>query len=221
MRAVGCQLSAVGFALMAACGPSPGDTGVVCDASAAVSVSVTVVGPEDPTVTWEQGGVESPCEAWPDGTWACGYEVAGDLTIHVTADGWEPWEETVTVSQGECHVGMESVTADMVPTDTTGTVDCTDTERPSVVATVAGSSGETLSSVSVRYQRPDTDAVPPCDDEGDGTWICGWEIAGELTILAQADGHVPDSRSVTIAETADGCHVVTQEIEFLLEWQAD
>lgn len=186
-----------------------------CDASAAVSVSVEVEGPEDPTVTYEHEGVEAACQSWPDGTWACGYEVAGEILVRAEADGWEPAEATVVVEQGECHVVGESVTLTM------SHVACTEEERPSVVVTVAGSGGETLTGVEVTYAPADAAVEPSaCDPYGDA-WACGWEEAGDLVVQAVADGHAGESVTVTVPETADGCHVETQEVDFLLEWLPD
>jgi hypothetical protein len=285
-----------------------------CDASAAVSVSVTVEGPDDPTVTYIHEGVEQACDAWPDGTWACGYEVAGEITVRVVAEGWETFEQTVTVEQDECHVRQETVVAEMVDTvctdiavasvdvhveSTTGEpltglvvewgyrdadmapqpcegegadwicgwevtgdleiyvsadghdsqivpvhvpldedgchpvgqsvdvllvpseTDCTDVEVPSIAVTVAGSSGEDLTGVLVSWKSAYTDSLPePCWGEG-ADWTCGSEQAGDFEVYASADGHEPEMQLVTVPLTADGCHVETQSIDFLLSWLPD
>lgn len=194
--------------------PNPGKE---CDTSAAVSVSVTVVGPTEATVTWEQDGVETACDAWPDGSWSCGYEVAGDVTIRVTAEGYVDHEEVVTVEQGECHVVGRAITVTM--TEEADPVDCTDEERPSVRVTVEGSGGEGLSNVAVTWAPPDQ---TPTACEGLGsTWTCGGEQAGVFEVTAVADGHEAETQTVEVPMTEDECHVVTQEITFSLEWLPD
>ena len=144
----------------------------------------------------------------------CSSDLAGDLDIRVEATGYATVETPVSVTQGECHVNAETLTVTLEP------VECTEVEVPSVLATVAGSSGEELSGVDVRWGYADAEMEPQaCDDQGDGTWACGWEVAGDLEVTAVADGHAAEVQTVTVG--ADECHVITEELTFSLDWLPD
>lgn len=199
--------------------PVPVDE-VACTEIAIASVVVNV-GADDgaaitPTITYSVGGADPvACDSFADGQYTCGYEVAGDLTIRVEAEGYDAQEQVVTVVSGECHVVTETLDVTLARTD----VDCTDVELPSVIATVAGSSGEALTGVQVAYREGDTAADIACDDRGDGSWACGAEVAGILLVTAVADGHAAESVEVDVA--ADECHVFTENVAFELDWLPD
>ena len=88
-----------------------------------------------------------------------------------------------------------------------------------------------MSSVSVHVEDPDGLAIDdatltfdsddlteePCQSMGGGDYVCGYEIAGEITVDASHDGYVPASETLTIEMDADGCHVVGQQITIVLE----
>lgn len=102
--------------LLLACGDKD-DSGLDCDTMAVASVQVTVQ-LEDPDAAGEvavtavdAAGSEVLCDAMPDaGTWVCGWERAGEITVTATASGHLPASATVTVAQGECHVETELMT---------------------------------------------------------------------------------------------------------------
>jgi hypothetical protein len=180
-----------------------GTGGEACDRLAAVSVTVTVEGPEAPDVYWVHEGTAADCDPLGDGTWACGYEVAGEIVVRAEAAGWQTADEAVTVEAGECHVVGEQVTLAMEPE-----VVCSGEEVPSVVVSVVGASGEALTGVAVEYRREDTDGNPTdCVNQGENSWVCGWEVPGAITVVAVADGHAEASDTVTVE--ADECHVST------------
>ncbi len=203
----------------------PGKEEVMCTeiAIASVIVNVSTEGGETvaPTVTYTVDGAEPvACESFSAGQYTCGYEVDGDITVLVTADGYQDVEETVTVGLTEdgCHVSTETVDAVLVPED----VDCTDVEMPSVIATVVGSSGEALTGVSVSYTAVEADIDASCDGPGtDGEYVCGTEIPGTLHVTAVADGHAEETVTVEVGVTEDECHVVTEAITFELDWLED
>lgn len=58
-----------------------------------------------------EGGAETDCDALTEGgaSFTCGYEVEGSITIKVTADGFQPFEDTIEVSADECHVITEEL----------------------------------------------------------------------------------------------------------------
>ena len=96
-----------------------------CTTIAIASVNVTVTDPSGvhipeaevfylPTdADWTD---HEACEASPDGeTWICGWEVAGEIEIEVSADGYETQVETVFVDEDECHVIQELVDVELEP----------------------------------------------------------------------------------------------------------
>lgn len=182
-------------------------------ASVVVNVSDEAGEPLDATVTYTvDGGDPVACESFSAGQYTCGYEVAGDLTVHVLAAGYQDFEETVTVGMTEdgCHVSSETVDAVLYPED----VDCTDVEVPSVHATVVGSGGEALTGVAVTWTHADSFDPQPCDPYSGG-WACGWEEAGTLVVTATADEHA--EKSATVEVSADECHVLTEDVELALD----
>ncbi len=79
------------------------------------SVQVNVVddqGQSIPTadVVWNiasEDDAPEPCDPVGGGGWVCGYEVAGELQIDVSAAGFQPSSTLVTVTADECHVITE------------------------------------------------------------------------------------------------------------------
>ena len=115
-------LALAAFAALGACGPKP----VICTDLAAVSITVTVIDDSgepvfDAEVTYQpDGGDVTDCESWPGGaeaTFACGYEVAGEITVRVSSPGFDPVERVVTVASDECHVIGEAVEITLTPAD--------------------------------------------------------------------------------------------------------
>ena len=100
-----------------ACKDKAGDSGgdISCDTSASASVNVvvtdTLAAPlTGASVTWAlEGGEPALCEAF--GTqFACGWEVAGTLTITASAPGYLSQSQDVVVEQGQCHVESQNLT---------------------------------------------------------------------------------------------------------------
>ncbi|MCB9795619.1 MAG: hypothetical protein H6741_23190 [Alphaproteobacteria bacterium] len=54
----------------------------------------------------------------------------------------------------------------------------------------------------------------PCETWDPGIWVCGWEVAGDITVTADGWGFAPVSETVFIEQ--DTCHVVPQWIELEL-----
>lgn len=194
---------------------------VECDLMAIASVSLTVVDESGAPVpgavaTWSvDGGEFQDCDAMSDSGFACGWEVAGEFTLRVDAPGYEAWEGSAVVEADQCHVIPEVVEAVL-----TVDADCTDVEIPSVIVTVEGSSGEELTDVQVGWTPTGTDQDQACEPYGkDGDWVCGWEVAGPITVWAVASGH-GEQRADVVVE-ADECHVITEQVTLLLDWLPD
>lgn len=90
---------------------------VDCTAEARVSVSVEVVDEAGADIAaevfYDAGDGEQPCEDWGDGSYACGFEVGGDLLIRAQAEGYQDASETVFVDSDECHVIGESLVLEL------------------------------------------------------------------------------------------------------------
>lgn len=192
-----------------------------CSTEARGSVLVTLTdgsgGPiADATVTFRaDGAAETPCDGLPDGTFVCGWEVDGDVTVTATAWRHAPATETVTVGRDDCHVLTEALTLVLDP------LDCTTEVVPSVEVTVVGSTGEVLDGVVVRYwpEGATGDAVACDGPHPPEVWRCGDDQAGALVVEASADGHVTEQQTVVVE--ADVCHVITEHADFALDWAPD
>lgn len=92
-------------------------------------------------------------------------------------------------------------------------VECTDLAAVSVSLTLENQNGESVAGADVRFSA-DGSAEEPCTEFDVGTYTCGYEVEGELTITIGADGYEPASISVTVG--ADECHVITEEVTVVL-----
>jgi hypothetical protein len=94
-------------------------------------------------------------------------------------------------------------------------VACTDIAMASVMLSVVDEEGRLIRGSSASF-AVDGERQGGCEGEN-GEFICGWEQAGEFEITASAEGFIASSRSITIEQTEDGCHVVGQELVIVLE----
>jgi len=97
-------------------------------------------------------------------------------------------------------------------TATTG-LDCSAIAVYSTNVTVEDAGGETIADPSLSYEAGDQSG--PCEEYA-GTWSCGIEIAGPMTITGDAPGYAEASVEVDIPMDADGCHPVPQEVTLTL-----
>lgn len=97
--------------------PPPDDSGIMCTEEARASVQVSVSGadgaPEPAAVLVEfsqDGEIFEACEAIDD-QFVCGYEVAGELVIRASAEGFAPAEQVVEVEMTDdgCHVETQMI----------------------------------------------------------------------------------------------------------------
>jgi hypothetical protein len=92
--------------------------------------------------------------------------------------------------------------------------DCDDMAALSVEVTVESSDGEPMQDLEVRYTGPGDAEPRPCEDSG-STWLCGWEVAGEILIEASATCHGAVSETVVVSENE--CHVEQQDLQLMLD----
>lgn len=93
------------------------EDGPVCTDVVMPSVLVTVVGSADEALTdvavtfhTPDSLIDSPCRDYDGTRWACGDELAGEITVTAIAGGHGEQSETVAVGADECHVITEEVT---------------------------------------------------------------------------------------------------------------
>jgi hypothetical protein len=95
-----------------------------------------------------------------------------------------------------------------------GAVECTAEARGSVNVTVTDAAGAPIPDVEVSFETPSR-PLAPCEQMVAGDWVCGWEVAGEISVVATAPGYVGGSATVTVG--ADECHVVPEVLTLVLE----
>lgn len=103
-------LSRVFWILMLwSCGtPLPGPAPRVCDTSAAASLTLTLSSSDGqplPNVkaTWKTAEQSDSCQNL-NNQFICGYEVAGNMTVEISAEGFQPQTLVVEIPKGDCHV---------------------------------------------------------------------------------------------------------------------
>ena len=175
-----------------------------------------------PTVTWASfhaidAGVRGDCTAWTPTHMVCGEELAGRFEVTVGALGYAEQTHALLVEEDACHVIPELLLVTLAPEE--GDLVCTDVVMPSVIVNVSSASDATvpLSGVAVTH-AVGAQAAEPCESFTVGTWQCGWERAGDVTLYVSADGHLPATRTVTVG--ADACHVITETVDVVLEPEA-
>lgn len=97
-------------------------------------------------------------------------------------------------------------------------VACTDIAVGSVNVTVHDDAGAVVPDLTLTYTVDGGDAVP-CDDVGTepgATFVCGFEVEGDITVTATAPGFDDATDTVTIVKTDDGCHVIGQALTLTL-----
>ncbi len=203
-------------ATIAAIGLTGCEKNTMCTDLLAWSVELSLVDEagapiEGATVSVTDGSITEDCESY-EGTYTCGAELAGDLTISMEASGFAAEDLDVTVAADECHVISQQITHTMMA------VDCTLDARPSVEVTVSDEDGAPIADAAVGYVSPNDEIGAESIDcfPLDGVFYCGEEVAGELEVFAEAAGFIAQSDVVTVGMTEDGCHVVTETLDFVL-----
>lgn len=98
-----------------------------------------------------------------------------------------------------------------------GPMDCDLMAIASVVVNVSTSDGEEAA-FEISYEA-DGAAPVACEPLGDGgdQFVCGYEVDGDLTITVEAEGYVAQTETVTVEMREDGCHVVSETLDVVLE----
>ena len=161
------------------------------------------------------GGDELPCEGPGDGTFACGWEEAGEFVVNIDALGFGSDSFSETIEADECHVLTEVIE------HTLYAVDCTDQAVPSIEVTVTDGQGADVTSADVVWNVAAEDDLPePCMHQGANVWTCGEEVAGELVVeIDNAGPYEAYSQLVTVG--ADECHVITESLAAVLQYLPD
>jgi hypothetical protein len=109
-------ISSLGFAGCGSDGVGPGGDGA-CTTEARSSVTVKVVDGSgapvtDASVTFSvDGAAAQACEGFPDGSYACGFEVDGEFIIGVSKGGENKLQMvTVGMTPDGCHVDGKTIT---------------------------------------------------------------------------------------------------------------
>lgn len=91
---------------------------------------------------------------------------------------------------------------------------CTDMAVASTNVVIQDAAGNAITGATVTYS---VDGIDQGECENmNGTYVCGWEQAGEFVITAEAAGFVTNSIPVTVEQTEDGCHVVGEQVTLTL-----
>jgi hypothetical protein len=92
-------------------------------------------------------------------------------------------------------------------------IDCDAMAVVSVVVTVASSDERPLDGLEVRYTATGQ-PTEVCEKQG-GSWLCGWELDGEVLIEASADCYGEVSETVVVPMGL--CHPESQDLQLLMD----
>jgi hypothetical protein len=91
---------------------------------------------------------------------------------------------------------------------------CTTEARVSVMVTLEASDGAAIQDATVTYAAAGSDDLPCEAWPEEPAYACGFEVEGEVTVTAVADGFSRVSETVDVP--ADRCHVETQDLSLVL-----
>lgn len=187
-----------------------------CDTMAVASVNVTVVDeagadvPDATVVFSVDGGADQPCDDFGD-TWACGFEIAGEITVKASAPGLMGDAKTVTIVMEDdgCHVAAQAVTLTLL--------DECDDPPPAMMVTVLDPDGSAAEGEAVSWGRQGSDAAPQaCAEDGSaGVWACGYGASGDLELYvtpAETDPYQGHFEELTVAEGECGPETVFKTV---------
>lgn len=195
-----------------------------CTADIRWSVTVTVIDPEgdpvsDARLYFRSDSDAGDCESWGDGTYACGEEVAGELTIEVEHDSLAPASANVTVLDDICHVITEELEIALEYPE------CPDVDAPAVLAEVFYEDGTAHGDAEVWWDYPNADMEPqPCEPYGESDeenlFVCAWGLSGDFGVWATSAGGASEYALVEVGadicgspETEEVSLVIVEDLE--------
>ena len=92
-------------------------------------------------------------------------------------------------------------------------IDCTADARASAQIDLVDAGGAPIGGASLSWSTDEGDGS--CEEFIAGEYVCGWEVAGAMHIVAEAEGYV--SAEVDLVVEEDECHVITELLELVLE----
>lgn len=92
-------------------------------------------------------------------------------------------------------------------------VACDTSAVASVQVVVTDATANVLDGATVTYSVGGG-APAACESFG-SQYVCGWEVAGEITVTAAVEGYVTGSQTVVVAQGT--CHVETQDLTLRLD----
>ncbi len=90
---------------------------------------------------------------------------------------------------------------------------CDTSAVASVQVIVTDATANILSGATVSYSV-DGGPATACDTFN-SQYVCGWEVAGDITVTAAVEGYAPGSQTVTVAKGE--CHVETENLTLRLD----
>jgi len=196
-------------------------TEFACTDDARVSMTLTVVdeaGTAIPSAIVSfsvDGGDIEECQGPGDGTFGCGLEQIGEFEVTIEALGYGTDVFTQTIESDECHVLTEVIERELQP------VNCTDEEVPSIDVTVTDTQGLDVTGGDVVWYPVGEDGLAePCMSQGANNWTCGTEDAGDL-VVEISNGGPYELYSEIVTVGFDECHVITENLDAVLEYLPD
>lgn len=95
-----------------------------------------------------------------------------------------------------------------------GGTDCTAIAVSSITLTLVDPEGVEITDATVTF-TVDNGELQDCESWDDGSYVCGWEQAGDFDVFIEAPGYAPDNFERLVE--ADECHVMTKVVERQLE----
>ena len=90
---------------------------------------------------------------------------------------------------------------------------CTTIAVASTTVTALDADGAPVAGATVTY-TVDGEGPLPCDDLGDGRYVCGYEASGHFVVYAEKEGYVDASTALDVG--ADECHPIPEAVTITL-----
>lgn len=198
---------------LSACGDKNGQD---CSLYAAASVNLTLTDeagdpiPSGATVRYQvDGGTEQDCEPMMDGSWVCGWEQVGHITVSVEAEGYEPitGEVDVGLTEDGCHA--EGEVLELVLTES-----CDASVVVGAIVMVTDASGAPIPEPVVQWSLTYADMAPQDCVNIDGVeFHCATGQFGEISLQVTSVGFEPWAQDIIVPEGECGAETELVEVE--------